>query len=72
MTPSADPVSTENVTARLVAESDTVAPGGQVAVLLHLEIREGWHTYWRNPGDTGLPTKLEWQIEGAEVGPPWR
>ncbi len=37
-----------------------------VAVLIDLD--PGWHTYWRNPGDTGLPSRLDWQIDGAEVG----
>ncbi len=67
---SADPVSTENVTAQLVAERENAAPGQSVAVLLHLEIREGWHTYWRNPGDSGLATRIEWRLpDGVTAGP---
>lgn len=27
---------------------------------LHMEILEGWHVYWRNPGDSGLPTTIHW------------
>ena len=29
---------------------------------LHLAIKPGWHVYWRNPGDSGLPTTIEWKL----------
>lgn len=58
------------VRARLVAESTGVAPGGTVRVGLLLEQDEGWHTYWRNPGDSGLATEVIWQLpEGWTAGP---
>ncbi len=50
------------VAARLVAESGEIAPGGTVAVALEEVIRPGWHTYWINPGDAGLPSALQWQL----------
>ncbi|MDE2075031.1 MAG: thiol:disulfide interchange protein, partial [Alphaproteobacteria bacterium] len=50
------------VAARLVAESGEIAPGGTVAVALEEVIRPGWHTYWVNPGDAGLPSTLAWQL----------
>ncbi len=66
----ANPISTENVTARLVAERMNVVPGESVALLLHFEIREGWHTYWRNPGDSGQATRIDWQLPaGVTAGP---
>ena len=38
---------------------------------LLLQHSKGWHTYWKNPGDSGLPTQLTWQlppgVEAAEV-----
>ncbi|MDP9008890.1 MAG: thioredoxin family protein [Pseudomonadota bacterium] len=55
-------VATENVKARLVSEVNSVGPGQVFWVALELEIRDGWHTYWRNPGDSGQATKLEWQL----------
>jgi thiol:disulfide interchange protein/DsbC/DsbD-like thiol-disulfide interchange protein len=55
-------VATDNVKARLVSESGTVSPGQSFWVALDLDIREGWHTYWRNPGDSGQATKLEWHL----------
>ena len=48
--------------ARLVSEVSAVGPGQTFWVALELEIRDGWHTYWRNPGDSGEPTKLAWQL----------
>src|SRR5882762_7127180 len=50
------------VTARLVSELSAVAPGATLWVDLHLDIAPGWHTYWRNPGDSGLPTEIAWTL----------
>jgi thiol:disulfide interchange protein DsbD len=57
-----DPVSTDNVKARLISENDAIAPGQSVWVALELTIRDGWHTYWRNPGDSGQATQLKWTL----------
>ncbi len=41
-----------------------------MTVALRLSMEKGWHTYWRNPGDSGLPTTLEWKLPaGVEAGP---
>jgi len=50
------------VTARLVPETAGMAPGTTLWVDLHLDIAPGWHTYWRNPGDSGLPTEIAWTL----------
>ncbi len=50
------------VHARLVAEDLTAAPGGTVTVALEEDIREGWHTYWVNPGDAGAPSEIAWTL----------
>ena len=50
------------VTPALYAESATVAPGRTLWLDLHLAIAPGWHIYWRNPGDSGLPTTIEWTL----------
>jgi thiol:disulfide interchange protein DsbD len=55
-------VSSENVTARLVSEVRSVVPGQSFTVALVLDIRDGWHTYWRNPGDSGQATKIVWSL----------
>ncbi|MEP7208238.1 MAG: thioredoxin family protein [Casimicrobiaceae bacterium] len=64
------PVRTEHVEAELVAGRTAIVPGETLTVALRLKLAPGWHTYWRNPGDSGLPTTLAWQLpEGAVAGP---
>jgi thiol:disulfide interchange protein len=55
-------VATDNVKARLTSEVTSVGPGQVFWVALALDIRDGWHTYWRNPGDSGQATKLVWTL----------
>ena len=63
-------VTTEHVRAELVAHAPLgVVPGGEVWVGLSLEHIPHWHTYWKNPGDSGLPTSLAWQLPtGVSAG----
>lgn len=57
------------VAARLVSEAAAIAPGRTSWVDLHLDIAPGWHTYWRNPGDSGLPTTIDWTLpQGFRAG----
>ncbi|HMA00334.1 MAG TPA: thioredoxin family protein [Steroidobacteraceae bacterium] len=53
---------TDNVKARLVSETGAIGPGQSIWVALELHIRDGWHTYWRNPGDSGQATTLAWTL----------
>jgi len=46
--------------AELLLDRTAVAPGESLWVALQLEIIPGWHTYWRTPGDSGLPATIEW------------
>lgn len=58
-----------HVKASLLAETDAVRPGQPLSVGLRLEMDKGWHTYWRNPGDSGLPTRARWELpEGFAPG----
>ncbi len=62
-------VKTEHVTAELLARNHAVQPGQSVQVGLRLQHIPHWHTYWRNPGDSGLPTTIEWTLPaGATMG----
>ncbi len=54
--------STEHVDASLVSRSTHVMPGRILDLALRLLPDEGWHTYWKNPGDTGLPTRIQWEL----------
>ena len=68
-------VRTEHVTARLLAERPVVSPGEALDLALVFDLAPGWHTYWRNPGDSGEPPRVEWTLpDGPIVGPirwPW-
>ncbi|MGH8822604.1 MAG: protein-disulfide reductase DsbD domain-containing protein, partial [Rhodoferax sp.] len=56
-------VTTPRVRAELMAQApDGVVPGQSVWVGLQLQHRPGWHTYWKNAGDSGLPTQLQWTL----------
>ncbi len=58
----AQPVNTGHLTAELVSETQAFAPGQTVHIALRQQIQKGWHTYWRNPGDSGEPTRLKWTL----------
>ena len=47
------PQRTERIEAELVPMSQWVAPGSTTVVAVRQQIAPGWHTYWRNPGDSG-------------------
>jgi len=60
----------KHVQADLVAQTPTAAPGQTLYVALHQRIIPGWHTYWRNPGDAGEATTLDWSLpQGWSAGP---
>jgi thiol:disulfide interchange protein DsbD len=66
----ANPVQRPHIEAELIPASTAVEPGGTLTVALRLKMQEHWHTYWKNPGDSGLPTRIEWNLpEGFEAGP---
>ena len=63
-------VQTENVRAELLADASAIKPGEPFWVGLRQTIRPKWHTYWKNPGDSGLPTEITWTLpEGAKAEP---
>ena len=61
-------VQTERVRAELMAHApDGAEPGRTVWVGLQLAHQPEWHTYWKNSGDSGLPTQLEWTLPAGVV-----
>lgn len=68
--PPAAVVKTPHVTAELLPETAGAAPGGTVHIALRQVIKRGWHTYWRNPGDSGEATEVRWTLpRGWTAGP---
>ena len=63
-------VRTEQVRAELMAHApEGVAPGKPLWLGLQIQHAKDWHTYWKNPGDSGLPTTLEWKLPaGVKAG----
>ena len=60
---------TLNARVALVADHATVAPGQSFKAGLRIIHDKGWHTYWANPGDSGLPTRFDWTLpNGASAG----
>ncbi|MGJ7544853.1 protein-disulfide reductase DsbD family protein [Variovorax sp. LT1R16] len=56
-------VTTPHVRAELVAHApDGVGPGATVWLGLQIAHQPEWHTYWKNAGDSGLPTELQWTL----------
>jgi thiol:disulfide interchange protein len=63
-------VQTDNVRAELLADVAAVKPGEPFWVGLRQTIRPKWHTYWKNPGESGLPTEIKWTLpEGVKADP---
>ena len=66
----AQPVRTANVEVELHSAREAVEPGERFAIVLRQRIADGWHTYWRNPGDSGAATEIDWRLpNGVEAGP---
>jgi len=60
---------TEQVEAELIASVNAVHPGEEIFLGVHQRIIPHWHTYWINPGDSGIATKIAWKLPaGAEAG----
>ena len=54
----------------LVPETAQLFPGGSLYVVIRQDIEKGWHTYWKNPGDSGVPMSMNWTLpQGFEAGP---
>ena len=52
----------ELVKATLVADVSSIQPGQRFRLGVLYRIEPGWHIYWKYPGDSGIPTKIEWQL----------
>src|ERR1700735_2629394 len=49
-------------TLELIAEKQWIAAGHPFNVALRFELGKGWHVYWVNPGDSGEPPRVTWQL----------
>lgn len=59
-----------NITARLIAETATPAPGQKLTLAFVMRPARGWHGYWINPGDAGKGVDTQWTLpRGMSAGP---
>lgn len=62
-------VKASHLKAELVSDHQDVRPGQRFKLALHFIPDEHWHTYWQNPGDSGLATSIDWTLpDGVEAG----
>ncbi len=55
--------------ADLLLDHEVAAPGQTIMAGVRLKMPAGWHTYWQNPGDSGMATKVTWQLpRGVTAG----
>jgi DsbC/DsbD-like thiol-disulfide interchange protein/cytochrome c biogenesis protein CcdA len=65
------PANARGIEPELVAEGPA-PPGGEVELAIHMRPAPGWHGYWENPGDAGLPMDVQWQFPKGFVAGPLR
>ncbi len=54
----------------LVVDPAAIAAGKSFPIGVRLRLAEDWHVYWQNPGDAGLPTRIDWTLPaGFDAGP---
>ena len=55
--------------AKLLLAAETAKPGDTVWAGIQLKMDRGWHTYWKNPGASGKPTDIKWELpSGVTAG----
>jgi len=65
---SANPVDTGHARISLIKDHSDFVPGTSINMGLKVSMDKGWHTYWKNPGDSGGPIEIDWDLpEGFSV-----
>ena len=60
-----------HVRAKIIAENTSLTPQAEIRLAVVLEHADGWHTYWRMPGDAGLVTEFTFtKPSNIKVTPP--
>lgn len=58
-----EPVDGGYALVELISDHASAEAGDTISLALKLKLDEGWHVYWRNPGDAGLPPQINWDEE---------
>jgi thiol:disulfide interchange protein len=56
----AQPVERPHIVVELLSEHESMQPGTMAPLGIRFTPEPGWHVYWRNPGDSGLPPQIKW------------
>jgi thiol:disulfide interchange protein DsbD len=57
-------------TLSLLSESGSIQPGHATTLAFQFSMEKGWHVYWVNPGDSGEPPRVKWDLpQGISAGP---
>ena len=68
-TAQASTIETEFVRGDFHFEHAVLAPGEKTTLALDMTLAEGWHTYWKNAGDSGQPVEITWKApDGITIG----
>ncbi len=60
---------TSHTTVELLLPVESARPGDTILAAIRLRMETGWHTYWKNSGESGAPTEIEWQLpSGVTAG----
>ena len=59
---SAEIVDTGHARISLIKDHSDFVPGTSINIGLKVSMDKGWHTYWRNPGDSGGPIVIDWDL----------
>jgi len=60
----------DHVHVRFVFPGGNFLPVGHNPAGLYFQLEPGWHIYWKNPGDAGLPPHIQWVLpKGITAGP---
>ena len=59
---SAEIVDTGHARISLIKDHSDFVPGTSINIGLKVSMDKGWHTYWRNPGDSGGPIEINWDL----------
>jgi thiol:disulfide interchange protein DsbD len=56
----------------LVSDKTQVKPGDSFLIALHFKIDHGWHIYWKNPGDSGMPIRIQESTPTGFITAEWQ
>ena len=56
-----------HITVRLVADRSNIVPDSTIRMGVHFSIQPRWHIYWKNSGDAGLPTSVQFELPAGYV-----